>query len=214
MKKISYAVNLLLLLVILLLFYCKPQRGADACKTSLCKDYSDVARVGVINASLAREMANAYRADSGKKYIGNGREITSIPDATSIWFGLEKLKQFICEIESRKCRFNCSDELGIRIYYAKYPDSSRMNTGQLRGLSGAYANHHTVFMIPTYYDARTGNHIDFDPLFGCRKPINFSDTAKPGIILFNFGNNGIDGQNHGSLIPPGNPPNNLSGPSF
>lgn len=179
----------------------------EPCRNRLCKDYSNEPWEGLIRANLAHRMAERYRGDLGKKVIWFGNNETNIPDATSVWFDLDKLKKFIWEIELKQCSENCRDSLGIRIYYAKYPDTAGMRTNDLAMLNPSYANHHTVFMVPTYWNATLQANVDFDPFGkGCRARFDTSMIAKPGLIFFGFGTGeGTDAENHGSLIPPGIP---------
>lgn len=198
MRNVLIASNIMLLAIVLFLFFrnnkCKP-----SCAYPLCTDYSLIESRGIINAGIARQMSENYKLDSGKKYVWNGNYCTNEADATSIWFDMEKIKKFIWEIEAKKCRDNCNDLLGIRIYYGRYPKTTDMDMGDLAGLSPGYANHHSLFMVPTYFDSNIRRHIDYDPYNGCRGPFDFSPAAKPGLMLFAPGG---DVQNHGSLMPP------------
>jgi hypothetical protein len=127
-----------------------------------CADYSSDPFKG-ISAKLAQRISDNYERDKGKKYIGMGAENTSIEDARSAWFSLETLKKFIWNIEYKACEQKCKLRLGIRIYYAKYPDSTTMQADpELKNMvNPQYALHHTLFMVPTY--ERHDGNIDFDP---------------------------------------------------
>jgi hypothetical protein len=208
MKKILIAIIILLLGVIayLLCCCCKKKPVTESCNYGQCKDYSRTPWEGKINANLLQQLSLNYRADSGKKYIWNGRKCSDSLDATSIWFSLEKLKRFIWQIESQGCKDNCLDTLiGIRLYYIRYPDTTGMRAEGLAGLMpSTYAQHHSIAMVPTYWDFNLRKNIDYDPKIGCHKPFDMSPTAKPGVIFFipPGGGDGGNGQNHGDMAPP------------
>jgi len=143
--------------------------------------------------------------------------IDSLPDATSVWFGLEDLKRFIWEIESKVCtwRASCPQtpplDLGIRIYYARYPDATYTNSnGQkyFNDLPAEYENRHTVFMVPTFDPVNSGKsgrrrHIDFNLNAGpnngyCQRDAMSKDAPSFRAITVLFPN----GKNHGDLCPP------------
>ncbi|MGC4101576.1 hypothetical protein [Ferruginibacter sp.] len=210
MKKILILCNLLLLAVIFFLS-CNHDdiKKADEalwekqCKNKLCGDYEAGSWSGKINAVFARQIADNYQKDIAKNFIWRDGNNTGSEDARSIWFSLETIKKFIWIIESNQCKKNCRDSLGIRIYYARYPEA-KDPIWKTPGLApeARYAGHHTVFMIPTYWDPRDSMHHDFDPMSRiCRGPFDTSATAKPTTIFFEFTGD-PDGQNHGNLIPP------------
>jgi hypothetical protein len=147
-------------------------------------------------------MSHNYIADSGKRYIWNGQVCTNDRDASSIWFGLDTLKKFIWMIENLNCMNQCHDSLGIRFYYARYPDTATMRgTYDLASLNLNYANKHTLFGIPTF--RLGGVNIDFNPLTGCRGAFDSTKPSSPNYLLFSLmGLPGSDGQNHGGLAPP------------
>ena len=78
-----------------------------------------------------------------------------------------------------------------------------MDSGTLATLRADYANHHTIFMVPTYWDWKLQANVDFDPFNGCRGKFGLTDTSKHALILWDMGTGDGDAQNHGSLIPPG-----------
>ncbi len=221
-----FLVIILLAVIAYLLFFWKDKRDggmAGTCNEVHCKDYSGDPMSGLINFTAAKQMADAYAADSGKFYIGNGAVNTSDHDARSIWFDLETIKKFIWNMEDTICKNGCKDlNLGLRFYYAKYPDSNTIKTSSaLAGVKPEFQFHHTLFVVPTY-DAGTGataRHIDFDPWNPgpdkC-KPLSLSDAAKQiqldqrqqqkdqrVLMLIMGGTSGdSDEQNHGDLAPP------------
>jgi hypothetical protein len=154
MKKSTLTVCILLASIVF--FSCKDDRPKHECPPG-CKDYSNVQMKGIIDATVAYDIANAYKGDKNKSTIeGTGQD-----DATSIWFSLETLKQYIWKIETEldKKKMNADSlGLGIRIYYGKYPDEETMRK---LGFKPEYALHHTTFLVATYKGKK--NHIDFDP---------------------------------------------------
>ncbi len=203
MKKILIASNILFLGIILFQS-CNNQTNTNV-NTNSCteqvSDYSNRPWTGKINAHFASIISARYKSDRGKKFIWNGDKATTVEDASSIWFGLETLKQFIWEIESQTCSAGCTDSLGIRFYYARYVDTNDIMWPELGyNANPEYANRHTIFGVPTYFDGNKNR--DFDPWIGCRKPFDMASTAKPGLILWRMGGESSEAQNHGSLIPP------------
>ena len=78
-------------------------------------------------------------------------------DARSFWYSLDTLKKFICLIERYSDSLHIpEDSLGVRIYYAVYPN-------QAGGPTTGYACHHTLFFVPTRSNPGTGQAYDFDP---------------------------------------------------
>ena len=157
-----------------------PKDVAPTC-TPKC-DYSSKLWTGKIDARLAKIMANNYEKDIQKSLIFINNGITHDSDARSVWFPLESLKSYIWDIEHQNClNKDCHKEtLGLRIYFAKYPDasSSEWQSLGLSGLQSSYANHHTIFMIPTY--SHENYNIDFDPWSPkCDNPFIDTNTFYP-----------------------------------
>ena len=230
MKSFLVFTNILFIAAIIYLLWfrkCKeiesPSHGGDKpCTAVHCKDYSGDMQ-GLIDFTVAQKMANDYAADAGKFWIGSG-PADKTQDARSAWFSLETLKKFIWKIEDTLCKAGCIDKIktGIRIYYAKYPDSATMKLSpDLAGVKPQFEFHHTVFMVPTF-DKGTGDdvkHVDFDPWhMGPDKcnPIPLSawfkqmkqdqqrqqkEPRKTMFLIMGGGSNS-DEQNHGDLMPP------------
>ncbi len=113
---------------------------------------------GLLTADIANEMSKLYSNDVRKSTIDGKKKNSSNLDATSIWFDLNTLKNYIARIEGSLKGAQCAPRLGIRIYYAKYPQN--LDRNRLADLSDSVKGRHTVFMIPTY-DISLDNHIDF-----------------------------------------------------
>jgi hypothetical protein len=196
----------------------------STCKDTLCQDYSNAPFIG-LSANAAKDMADAYYKDSSKSFIEfNGRNASYTEDAKSIWFSLETLKKFIWNIEKSKCQ-GCNLTLGIRIYYAKYPDTNYM-MNKLAVVNPQYSFHHTLFMVPTYFKTEVNRNVDFDPRFPGKdpcKPTSLKERFEKdiltldsaGVIMFPTGQNGRSNfsraaagltdptiQNHGDMAPP------------
>lgn len=218
MKIASIILNVVLVGVLLYTIYFNPARVQPSlpppnCNT-LCADYSLDGGFRGIDAKLAKMLADNYAADEGKKFIGAGRTITTTEDARNAWFPLETLKRFIWQIEHAACKQGCAGDmrLGIRIYYAKYPDSATMRqTNGLTDVKPAYALHHTVFMVPTY--EASGGNLDFDPFHwgtdNCQPKTIAQHMATGWVtesplahILLAASTREGDSQNHGDMSPP------------
>lgn len=161
MKKILLTGNIVLLLMVLMAYRSASENKPPA-------NTPDI-QLG-IDPSLSRKMLEEYRDVIWRSRNINGGQGR---DARSVWFSLPKLKAFIREIEEKSAG-NCSDSfaLGIRIYYAAYPGETQISAKsawkqyfQDHQLPMEYSNHHTVVMVPTYWNGTDGHNYDFDPRF-------------------------------------------------
>ncbi|MFT3946098.1 MAG: hypothetical protein QM763_03910 [Agriterribacter sp.] len=224
MKQVLIAIIILLLLIIVFQNCwhrnpaCNVSSASGFCKDAACFGSDGTPPRGLIKYTLAKRMAELYANDAGKKYIWNNEIKTDSLDARTIWFDLKRIKSFIGYLEETLCKDSCvnTDHYGIRIYYAKYPDTTEMRTfPELNDLPKEYANHHTLFMVPTYWDEERKMNIDFDPqkkTTNCKLlPLDSSSKEIFG-TFFKAGDAQSEQQNHGSLIPPpaggGNYPQN------
>lgn len=166
-----------------------------------CRDYSSVP-LTLMDANLAKAIAERYAGDAGKNFIVSGGTASAVEDARSVWFSLETLKNFIWKIEDPLCKQGCTGMgLGLRIYYAKYPEDMASHPS-LAGLSNDFRNRHTVFIVPTYNDG--SRNVDFDPAnlgpVTCRPKTFkqwFNDSIPPSLPPLV-----LSVQNHGDLAPP------------
>ncbi len=204
MKKLLILSNLLFLLIILYQG-CKSTGGNDTSKKCpACKDYTNSPTSGRISWHFAQTIAENYKTDRSKSQVWVNQKPTDSSDARTIWFSLETLKQFIWSIEKSNCSNACNDSLGIRIYYARYPAFTDPLWGTV-GLTPVkrYANHHTVFMVPTYWDKQYNTHFDFEPGGGkCRKGFDTTSGKRTLLLFGGIAEDAGDAQNHGNLIPP------------
>jgi hypothetical protein len=221
MKKLLY-VNIFLLLVIIALVIViiykpckntvccdgKPQGQTKGyCGDTLCYKNDGSNLVDLIDIEFAKRMSADYAADPGKGFIWTHDGPTTQQDTRSIWFDLMKFKNYIGYIERFACNNGCSDsaQFGIRFYYARYPGTADSLDRMHVPLS--YANHHTLFMVPTYRYGVNGTNMDFDisrKATGC-KPIPVDSLGSKVIIPWHFFDNLTDDpnvENHGGLRPP------------
>jgi hypothetical protein len=210
MKKALIAINVLFLVIICFLA-CKQTstNQPDPCQKLHAKDYSGQQMKGFLDVKLAKEIADAYDADKQKAFISEGGSMTGMEDAHCVWYSLDELKQYIWMMEDTLCKQGCNMDslnLGLHLYFAKYPDSSRIKAF---GVDPSYALHQTVFMTATYKG--DSSNIDFDPWhIGTQKckptPLSAflrSANNKDGMMLKGDGEEGDAGVlNHGGLIPP------------
>lgn len=133
-----------------------------------CKDYSGDEFEGV-PAGLVYTMIKQYKLNhwNNQRVLGNNQPT----DARSVWFNLDTLKKFIYKIEQAACSSNCINraDLGIRFYYAEYPDIVTWNQYDNDPATLAhrmeYQGLHTLVMTPTYYNTNSQMNVDFDPRF-------------------------------------------------
>jgi len=145
---------------------------------------------------LIQEMVDNYR-NNQLNFINNNLGIT---DSHSIWFCLDRVKEFIEQIENhaKQADPQCPDkDLGIRFYYAAYPEDS------CDPIPEDYAKRHTLILIPTKKkEDGSGELLDFD-----FNPFeNHCDTDKQSVLAITataeLGRSAL-AHNHGALIPPG-----------
>lgn len=213
-QKISISFNIALLAAVLYLLAAKDEKPMIVEESPICKDYSKEPLNG-ISFGTAQNMFTNYKSHYDKiGHLDNG-EI----DAQSVWFDLETLKKYFYKIEDTLLKQRVSVaglKLGIRIYYAAYPDKVSMaNDPSLKDLPSNYEYHHTVFMVPTFNDATDAaiKH-DFNPWYPdldaqSQLPTSIPDILKrqkddpalvSGFILAI--DNSLYNQNHGQVGPP------------
>ncbi len=193
--------------------------------TNICSDYTGKP-INKLEVGMLSYIFNNYKNNVGRTPLTTAN--IANPDASNIWFNLDSLKRFIWNIESNTCGKTCGVnreklQLGIRIYFARYPKSSIMSS--YKDLNSQqlfkFENCHTLFMVPTY-DLNLPNsglqHMDFDPTSTYNKdscsfpPIKNIDGIINKIPAFmassTVQNRSLPGslsttaQNHGGLCPP------------
>ena len=223
-KKISVALNVILLAAVIFLLYgnynrgkkdtggpghtgvVKPGEPGGNGTCNLCGDYASVATNRGLPVDLLDSMTTLYKEDIPGVSV---YKRASLEDAKCAWFDLETLKKFIYDIEKNSCAANCGEEihrLGIRIYYARYPETgtaaqnNNSRFSDLFQLDNAYVDRHTLFMVPTYSinngEPKDFNALDFDP----KKPCQFADIPATGFTMALAPSSSA--LNHGGLCPP------------
>ncbi|WP_299888131.1 hypothetical protein [uncultured Lacinutrix sp.] len=191
----------------LMLYSCSFFRGTGSTSndTSICSNYSRVDE-SELDVDLVHEMTKIYQN-------------TPNDGVEAIWFDLETLKKFVYHIE-RNAKINdqsvASQNLGVRIYYSRYPKKPTWNSIYNRDLSGfsnntftnQYEWKHTLVMIPTI--KRGQINYDFNPLDSTTYLTGLTSDYDPS----NNDSNSNQGQrtsaltptasaqNHGQLHPP------------
>lgn len=148
-----------LLFSVFLFKNCTPEPSAGKC-ADLSKSYEKEPFTG-FPGETAYAMSQTYQKNH---YAVFNRNLKT-PDARSAWFSLDSLKKFIWHIEKATCELKEGDVsgLGIRFYFAEYPDAETMK--KLRGLENAdpeLAGKHTLFLVPTLQNE--DGHVDFDAI--------------------------------------------------
>lgn len=113
-------------------------------------------------------------------------------DSRSSWFSVAEIEAFICNAKRQQQANELGGELGIRIYYGRYPDEQIENLE----FPPNYRGKHCLFFVPTYdVPIPKGDQEKFggDTVF--RK--DFELEGK------NFLFSGTK-RNHGALVPPEN----------
>ncbi len=227
----------LLLALVFSIFYRSCESGKIAIdesvnKNEICMDFSSE-QESKLTHGLVGDMVNLYRIKQWNSIKGSTTS-PMVTDANTIWFELDSIKKFIYTIE-RTVKNNPGTEnskLGLRIYYAAYPEMSQWGLREYKDLSvfrgnpitEQYEKMHTLVMLPTIQTAG-----------GAIKDINLFDvsTFTTGIPKYEYINGistmppafrtarvsallpipsaisdpsaPVSAKNHGTLYPPGNP---------
>lgn len=186
--------------------------------TSLvCLDFNKY-KPSSLQMGLISDMISVYRSNQGNAI---NRDMAH-DDAEAVWFELDTIKKFIFHIEKlSKKKGVPSEKLGLRLYYATYPDSTLWGNLGYKDLTDfkrdastrAYQLKHTIVMIPTLNIE--GLNKDFNPL----EPDTFDSGLTPLKSEFNgkasttlpagavstmglTGTGSTTARNHGELSPP------------
>jgi hypothetical protein len=151
--------------------------------------------------SLVREMITNYRSKQQRAIETS----LGFKDANTCWFELDKIKEFICHLETLVEENNCANigPLGLRFYYGAHG-----NNPAAYGMPGNYARLHNLVIIPTYENTE-GINMDFDPAKidpATCTPMRLNkigDGETMNNLLFaNSPAGNIFAMNHGQLGPP------------
>jgi hypothetical protein len=144
---------------------------------------------------LIKNLVDNYKTRQLRS-IENSEDCPMAFDATAALFSLEKLKDFIATIEKEVAKHpeRPVSKIGIRFYYAAYPENSDWEDEDYEALgmvNPEYAKLHTLVAIPSI--EIEGVSYDFDPsninTYGGQKP------SGTGVAIM--------AENHGLLFPPG-----------
>lgn len=232
MKKASFLLNLLLIGFITFQSFrsAKTTSGTQESCTQVCMDYSAGNIPFKMNSNVLQMMYANYKY--GQTPPGSLQQPGA--DAQTAWFSLGTLKRFLWQIETEVCKragkCKAIDSLGVRFYYARYPENKPVpGTGgvnlwsqytDLTSVPKRYEKQHTFFMVPTF--DINGIHTDFDPYnttyVKCRPTVTLEKllktvkTTKESITIFNMeGSMSISAlapdpdpaaKNHSELCPP------------
>ena len=192
------------------------EKGYATCYNCVADDLHYQTPAQFADAVMRYENTSKYAYEQYKKgnalnAMGNHSHNTmpGFTDAQSCWFAADTLKKFICLMEKYSKQKGISiDKLGVRFYYGNYAT----NTSAYRPHNPAYANMHTLFLVPTVdtllKDGRV--HLDFDPkssalnagpdIITLAKRIAISPNAPAFVLTGNVSNFNM---NEGDLCPPG-----------
>ncbi|MGO4707518.1 hypothetical protein AB4Y90_00095 [Chryseobacterium sp. 2TAF14] len=136
----------------------------------------------LISTQLIQNLVDNYRTNQLEVINEN----LNMEDAHSIWFDLPTLKTFISEIETQAQLIDQTvkdSDLGIRFYYAAYPEVPEMS------VPANYANRHTLVMVPT--KKKDNLDYDFNPLEDTNGALAITGLITDALAM-----------NHGTLVPP------------
>lgn len=197
------------------LFSCSKSESNDGIKENANTANQKVLNKGTssstMNYLLVKNMIDNYKNNQLKSIQNSGSNPVS-NDAQAIWFDVETLKKFISEIESQTAN-NSGDvsKLGIRFYYAAYPEKSKWGQNGYEDLSDLltdpitqmYEKKHTLIMIPTLNVGGTDK--DFNPLDkNTYNGFNSSNNSLSNYEIMSVSDNELStsARNHGTLYPP------------
>jgi hypothetical protein len=203
-------------LTLLIVYSCNITNGSvTTLNNTICSNYTNISTLEV---KLVHAMTNKYK-DGQLSEINDGtisRFTTIDSDSRAVWLDLETLKAFVYHIESKAkdhpTKPAQSKDLGIRIYYASYPDAPQ-SYDDLNGVRGSYIlpvnyhDRHSIVMIPTI--RRGVEEVDFNPLdndtyYDAFNPAFYAPgSPTPILALSSIPGTGSTGAlNHGNLYPP------------
>lgn len=153
-----------------------------------------------LECKLIDDMKKKYRSTQLKHINDKLAFDDGKGDAQAVWLSLKVLEQFICQIQSKKPASVRSEDLGIRFYYAAYPEKDKWDSytdlktktlWRKHKIPVGYEERHTVVLVPTF----TTNDDTIKDLFL---------QGQSGILAITPGvsDNRRPARNHGSLFPP------------
>jgi hypothetical protein len=219
--KTRLVISLFLAASMLIFITCKSTMNTE--DPAVCMKYDKKSiptlEVDFVNSIIKNYRNNQLKVINGTENNSDKKTFFSNSDANSIWFDLEKLKNYIYHIENQAQKNGKnSKELGIRFYYAAYPNKENWN--QYKDLNDfnfkdIYENKHTLVLIPTIN--LKGKNTDFNPLDknSYKEGLKFANNSNSQKFKIKSSNESfstsnetnqedtkIMSLNHGSLIPP------------
>lgn len=220
------------------IYYYNMQQADAAVSKSVCMDFNQY-QPSTLKTGLVGDMVSIYRT----KQLADIKVKSGMDDAYSVWFDLDSIKKFIYHIEKgveQNATAGSDNRLGLRFYYASYPDHTTWSDPAYTDLSGFaadpskqnYEYKHTLVLLPTINIA--GNDKDFNPFSKAtfttglpkytkpssenKEPITIDNSPAAGVDVFAITgskdvHDPIDNRtakNHGGLYPP----DNMNGLSF
>jgi len=164
-----------------------------------------------MDPKIIHRMVDHYR----NNHLAAINKILGVDDAHSVSFGLRTLKKFVADIEYQTQKRNPGigiDALGVRFYYAAYPNESEWDgLENEKSIGKDYAQKHTLVMIPTLKKKiNEGINLDYDfnPLDKATFLVDERSKERPVALMAMSADSSdtqsreVMAQNHGQLIPP------------
>lgn len=212
------------------IYYYSMQQADEIVDNSICMDYNQY-QPSTLKTGLVGDMVSIYRANQ-LAYTKSSR--LAMDDSYSIWFDLDTIKKFIYHIEKgveQNAAAGTTNQLGLRFYYASYPEKSKWSDPAYADLSGfvsdpkkqQYEMKHTLVLLPTIHVA--GEELDFNPFNPAtyttgipkytkptsenQEPVEIDTSPAAAVEVFaitgsNTATDRSTARNHGMLCPPGN----------
>jgi hypothetical protein len=177
-----------------------------SCKTQNHDPVIDL-KANKIPTSDIVEMIEIYKKDRLQIIESNDSLIkkygANFKDTKNLWFSLEKLKEFIAQIEYGVEQNNYNVECdGIRMHLVVYPPKTANESDYLKTIPEDYRNQISLIMVPTYFDESTQTSETFDP-FDSSVTNEGKLIQKGSAIVFGQGSGGTQtAHNHAALCPP------------
>lgn len=211
-KALKTTIIVMALLFAVYVFFNNPftRSSQPLASSAICMDYSKD-KPNTLKHSLVKELVKNYK--NNQLVAIQTATVNAVPnDAQCIWFELDSIKKFIYHIEKgfEANKPGVKGKLGLRMYYAAYPQDTLWGTKgyeELASLSkdpttAKYGRKHTLVLIPTL--EIHGVNADFNPIdattyTGFNSSVNpFSNPSYVPMAL----SASVMAKNHGRLQPP------------
>ncbi|SHM20523.1 hypothetical protein [Chryseobacterium polytrichastri] len=158
-----------------------------------------------MSSDFVQKLVDNYRNNQ----LGVINTKLEMEDAHSICFDLATLKKFISDIENEVQKVDTTitvNNLGVRFYYAAYPELKNWDIMENTAIEKTYAGKHTLVMIPTLKRKSEEGELlnyDFNPLDATSYNQNNNIGEEEKVMALAKKPVGpVFSQNHGSLAPP------------